>query len=143
VPILVEQDEAHVVNTASAASFEALPCMGVYAASKHAVLGLSQALQRDLEAAGAKVGVTVLVPGGVVRSGIMSSERNWPADRLGALPDRAEDPTSDMVRAGFTQAVAAGLDPKVCAAAAVEGIKTGAHVVCDDPEVLDKYGYPR
>jgi hypothetical protein len=69
----------------------------------------------------------------------MSSERTWPA-RLGDLPDRAPDPVSDMVRAGFTDAIANGIDPTVCATAAVEhGIKGGAYLVSDDPEVITKY----
>jgi NADP-dependent 3-hydroxy acid dehydrogenase YdfG len=139
VPRFLEAGEGHVMNTASAASFEALPGMGVYAASKHAVLGLSEALKRELSASGANVGVTVLLPGGVVKSRIMSSERNWPA-HLGAPPTRDDDPLPTMVRAGFTQAVDGGNDPSLAANAAIEGIINDAFLVCDETESLAQWG---
>ena len=39
----------HVINTGSAACFEALPGMAAYGASKHAVLGISEALYREMQ----------------------------------------------------------------------------------------------
>jgi NADP-dependent 3-hydroxy acid dehydrogenase YdfG len=132
VPILLEQDEGHIVNTASAAGFEALPGMGPYAASKHAVLGLSEALRREISP---HVGVSVLIPGGVVRSGIMSSERHLPS-RYGQLPAADDAAVPTLIRNGFTHAIANGVDPSLCAAAAIEGIKTNAYLVCDEPDQL-------
>jgi len=38
-----------IVNIASIASFLAAPLMGYYAATKHAVLGLSETLRREME----------------------------------------------------------------------------------------------
>jgi NAD(P)-dependent dehydrogenase (short-subunit alcohol dehydrogenase family) len=138
VPILLEQDEGHIVNTGSAACFEALPGMGLYAASKHAILGLSEALLRELSARGAPIGVTVLMPGGVVRSSIMSGERNW-LDRLGALPDADDDPLPTLIRNGFTHAVNTGVDPELCARAGVDAIKSGAYLACDDAALLAEW----
>jgi NAD(P)-dependent dehydrogenase (short-subunit alcohol dehydrogenase family) len=131
VPILLAQDEAHIVNTASAAAFEALPGMGPYAASKHAVLGLSEALRREISP---HVGVSVLIPGGVVRSGIMSSPRLRPD-----LPDGDDDALPTMIRTGFTHAIANGVDPSLCARAAIDGIKTNAYLVCDEPDQLAEW----
>ena len=138
VPVLLEQDEGHIVNTGSAACFEALPGMGLYAASKHAVLGLSEALQRELHARGAPIGVTVLMPGGVVRSGIMTGERNW-LDRLGDLPPADDDPLPTLIRNGFTAAVDGGVDPELCARAGVDAIKSGAYLACDDADLLREW----
>ena len=138
VPILLEQDEAHIVNTGSAACFEALPGMGLYASSKHAVLGISEALQRELAGRGAKIGVTVLMPGGVVRSSIMSGERSW-LDRLGPLPEADDDPLPTLIRNGFTHAVDAGVDPEICARAGVDAIKSGAYLACDDADLLREW----
>ena len=138
VPILLEQDEAHIVNTGSAACFAALPGMGLYASSKHAVLGISEALQRELAGRGAKVGVTVLLPGGVVRSSIMSGERSW-LDRLGPLPEADDDPLPTLIRNGFTHAVDAGVDPEICARAGVDAIKSGAYLACDDADLLQEW----
>jgi NAD(P)-dependent dehydrogenase (short-subunit alcohol dehydrogenase family) len=48
VPRLVAQGEpAHIVNTASMAGLCVLPALGVYTASKFAVVGLSEALRAD------------------------------------------------------------------------------------------------
>ena len=138
VPILLEQDEAHIVNTGSAACFEALPGMGLYAATKHAVLGLSEALARELSARGANVGVSVIMPGGVARSSIMTGTRNF-IDRYGDLPDADADPLPSMIRAGFTHAVDNGVEPEVLARAAVEGIRSNAYLVCDDAELLSTW----
>lgn len=135
VPVLLEQDEGHVVNTGSAACFEALPGMGLYAATKHAVLGLSEGLARELSARGANVGVSVIMPGGVSRSSIMTGTRNY-TGRYGALPEADTDPLPSMVRAGFTAAVDNGDDPEICARAAVEGIKAGRYLVCDSESEL-------
>ncbi len=84
LPKMIERDSGYVVNTASMAGFMTCPNLGAYVASKHAVVGLSEVLYRDLEAMGSNVGVSVLCPGGVVTK-IMSAERNWPA-RLGPAP---------------------------------------------------------
>ena len=50
VPLMVESGEpAHVVNVASQAGLMTTPFLGMYAATKHAVVGLSEALYRELE----------------------------------------------------------------------------------------------
>jgi NAD(P)-dependent dehydrogenase (short-subunit alcohol dehydrogenase family) len=51
----------HLVNVASAAGIHAVPNLSAYSASKHAVLGLSDALAMELRDTG--VGVTVVCPG--------------------------------------------------------------------------------
>lgn len=139
LPILLAQEEGHVINTGSAACFETVPGMGPYGASKHAVLGISEALQLELLAAGAKVGVSVLIPGDVVNTPIMASTRNWP-ERLGAAPEADDDLISGIVRAGFTQAMAAGVDPRRCAGAALDAVLDGRFLVCDDPDQLAGWG---
>src|SRR5260370_12235093 len=64
VPILLEQEEGHVVNTASMAGLNtsAPGSMGVYSVSKHAVVALSESLQVSLQIRGANIGVSVLSP---------------------------------------------------------------------------------
>jgi short-subunit dehydrogenase len=131
VPILLAQDEGHIVNTASAASFDALPGMGPYAASKHAVLGISEALRREISP---HVGVSVLIPGGVVRSSIMSTDHVVPG-----LPAGDDDALPSMIRSGFTHAIANGNDPALCARAAIDAIKTNAYLVCDEPDSLAEW----
>jgi NAD(P)-dependent dehydrogenase (short-subunit alcohol dehydrogenase family) len=54
---------SHVVNIGSMASVLPHPGIGPYVTAKHAVLGFSDSLRGDLAAAGALIGVTVVMPG--------------------------------------------------------------------------------
>lgn len=74
-PILVAQGEGHIVNTASEAGLVTTNVLGMYCATKHAVVGLTEALYRELEGTG--VGVSALCPN-LVNTDIFLSERNRP-----------------------------------------------------------------
>ena len=51
-PIMLAQNEpAHIVNTASVAGLLSPPAMGIYNASKHAVVSLTETLYHDLQLA--------------------------------------------------------------------------------------------
>jgi NAD(P)-dependent dehydrogenase (short-subunit alcohol dehydrogenase family) len=91
VPRMVEQDQGgHIVNTSSLAGFVGGSKRGPYAASKFAVVGLSESLHRDLREHG--IGVSVLCPMGV-RTGIWTSSRNQP-DEIG---HKVTDISPDLV----------------------------------------------
>jgi NAD(P)-dependent dehydrogenase (short-subunit alcohol dehydrogenase family) len=74
-PMMVEQGEGHIVNTASEAGLTSNPMLGMYCATKHAVVGLSEALYQELTGTG--VGVSCVCPE-LVRTQIFHSERNSP-----------------------------------------------------------------
>lgn len=63
--MLARREAGHVINTASAAGLIGAGVGAMYTASKFAVVGLSEALRRQLETGGHPIGVTVLCPGGV------------------------------------------------------------------------------
>jgi NAD(P)-dependent dehydrogenase (short-subunit alcohol dehydrogenase family) len=63
--ILAGGEEGHVVNVASMAAVLPLARLGPYTVAKHGVLGLSDVLRAELDAAGAPVGVSVVMPGRV------------------------------------------------------------------------------
>lgn len=98
-PIMLAQNEpAHIVNTASVAGLLSPPAMGIYNASKHAVVSLTETLYHDLqlaqagqaEAAGALVGCSLLCPA-FVPTGIADAERARPADlRNDSGPTRSQ-----------------------------------------------------
>lgn len=67
--ILATGEEGHIVNTSSMAAVLALPGIGPYTVAKHGVLGLSDVLRAELEAVGAPVGVSVVMPG-MIRTGM-------------------------------------------------------------------------
>ena len=80
LPLLLAQDAGgHIVNTASMAGLVGMRWLGVYCASKFAVVGLSEALHRELADRG--IGVSVLCPM-IVQTGINeNSVRNRPPSR--------------------------------------------------------------
>src|SRR5215472_9855505 len=79
LPLLMSQDEAHIVNTSSMAALNGHPLgLAPYTVSKFGVLGLSQNLFFELAATSGHVGVSVLIPG-LTRTRIFESIRNMPA----------------------------------------------------------------
>ena len=72
----------HIVNTASMAGLLNAPNMGVYNASKHAVVSLSETLFQDLALVTDQIGASVLCPY-FVPTGISQSHRNRPANQPG------------------------------------------------------------
>jgi NAD(P)-dependent dehydrogenase (short-subunit alcohol dehydrogenase family) len=68
LPLLKCSDSARIINISSIFGIIAPPGQTAYSASKFAVRAFSESLRRELEAEGAKVGVTVVHPGGVATS---------------------------------------------------------------------------
>ena len=79
----------HIVNTASMAGLLTPPNMGIYNASKHAVVALSETLYQDLALVTEQIGASVLCPF-FVATGIHTSERNRPADLAGGETSRSQ-----------------------------------------------------
>ncbi len=104
-PLLVEQGEGHIVNTASEAGLVTSAMLGAYSASKHAVVGLSESLYRELE--DTPVGVSVLCPN-LVRTRIFESERNR-SDGLDATPKQHATlaPLRELIHGGIAPAAVA------------------------------------
>ncbi|HEY6533071.1 MAG TPA: SDR family NAD(P)-dependent oxidoreductase [Acidimicrobiales bacterium] len=96
VPHLVAQGSGHVVNTASMAGISPSPRQAAYTASKHAVVGISEALAVDLAAVGANVGVTVVCPG-IVSTNIHTSDRNRPEGVTGGRFDLTGDDFDEII----------------------------------------------
>jgi len=78
LPRLIAQGQGgHIVNTASMAGLAGMPGLGVYCASKFAVVGLTESLHRELSGSG--IGASVLCPM-IVNTQINASERNRPQE---------------------------------------------------------------
>lgn len=87
LPILLQQqEEAHMVNTASMLSLVRSP--NIYGVTKQAVLALSETVYGDLKAMEAQVGITVLIPG-TIATNLFHGSRNRPDElRAGCRPGR-------------------------------------------------------
>jgi len=111
----------HVVNTASIAGLSALPGLGIYTATKHAVVALSEVLREEL--AGDGIGVSVLCPGGV-RTRIFEAGRNRPAVLGG--PDAGGAPSD--------AAIEAGMDPAAVGEHVLRAIRANELYILTHPE---------
>ncbi len=113
-PLLVEQGEGHIVNTASEAGLVTNDFIGVYCATKHAVVGLSESLWREVHPKG--VGVSCLCPN-LINTRIFESERNRD-DGVEVRPDEA------AMLAPLREAIeATGLPPSAAADAVVDAVR--------------------
>ena len=129
-PLLVEQGEGHVVNTASAAGLVSAPFLGPYVTSKHAVVALSESLLLDL--AGTGVGVSVLCPMWV-KTRIHESSRSAPADVVAAEEARGFGSADGMSL--LASVIETGLDPLVVARQVGEAVTAPRFYVLPHPEV--------
>lgn len=75
--MIAQGEGGHVINTASMAGLTGMAGLGVYCATKFAVVGLTESLSRELRGTG--IGASVLCPM-IVRTRIDSSERNRPEE---------------------------------------------------------------
>lgn len=121
VPIMLRQgDQCHIVNTASAAGLDARPWLGMYSASKYAVVAISEALQQELTMTAAKIGVSVLCPA-TVNTRIGEAERNRPAS-LNNVSGAEAPPQAQTFGEAFRAMLASGIPPQDVADAVVDAI---------------------
>ena len=114
---------AHILNTGSEHSL-GIPFagMGIYTATKHAVLALSDVMRRELEPDG--IGVSILCPG-VVATEIWNAGRNRP-EQFGGPQQSPEE---------FRNFVASGMDPDEVGRLTVAGIRRGDFYILSHPEI--------
>lgn len=115
LPLLQEQGEGHLVNTASVAGLFSAPFMGPYNVSKYGVVALSETLFNELAMTQSPVGVSVLCPSWV-KTRIAESARNRP----GGAGDPESAAAIQEVIDGF---ISTGISPDEVAAEVVEAVK--------------------
>lgn len=125
-PRLIEQDEGHIVNTASVAGLISPPGMGAYSVSKHAVVALSESLHHDLAERGSRVGVSVLCPAYVPTA---IADSRFPGPVVKSRERLAKE-------AGLRKAVAAGkLSADDVARAVVAAVKQNRFYILTHPAI--------
>ena len=131
VPLLMEQGEGHVVNTASIAGLTTTAFLGPYHATKFAVVAMSEVLYKDLQTAGSPVGVSVLCPG-FVQTRIAESDRNRPA----WAPERNVEGAEEL-RAVIQAMVDGGITPAAVADRVIDAVKTDTFYILTHPELTE------
>jgi NAD(P)-dependent dehydrogenase (short-subunit alcohol dehydrogenase family) len=117
--------EGHVVNTSSLAGLISGGYSAPYIASKFAVLGLTECLAHDLQAQGAPMGASVLVPG-LVDTKIAYSMRNRPDEP----PSEAQAPDHHMVEQALRDLTAkSGRPPDEVAGLVFAAVRSGRFYV--------------
>ncbi|HWP66559.1 MAG TPA: SDR family NAD(P)-dependent oxidoreductase [Candidatus Limnocylindria bacterium] len=129
VPRLIAQRAGgHVVNTASMAGLVGMQWLGIYCASKFAVVGLSEALARELKPHG--IGVSVLCPMIVDTAINANSERLRPAALGGTGAATAPAPNQPPMAGGV-------IPVDEVARRVVRGIERGDFYILTHPEQRD------
>jgi len=123
VPRFQKSGGGHILNTGSEHSLGVpFPGLGIYTASKHAVLGLSDVLRREVQGDG--IGVSILCPA-AVRTDVWNAARNR-QERFGG-PLQAPAHLSSLLDAG--------MDPDEVGRIAVDGIIRKDFLIVTHPEV--------
>ncbi len=131
LPIMNEQGEGHIVNTASMAGLVAMPGAAPYNVTKHGVVALSEGLFIELKGTGSPVGVSVLCPG-FVRTELMT-RMTW-ADRLGEQPATTTNPTGQFMDQILRDGVENGISPEDVAGQVVAAIKAEQFWILTHPD---------
>jgi NAD(P)-dependent dehydrogenase (short-subunit alcohol dehydrogenase family) len=109
----------HVVNVASAAGIHAVPNLSAYSASKHAVVGISDALAMELQQTA--VSVTLVCPGIIDTPIVRNRQAVAPS-----VPDAALEKLDRVYRAK-------GAPPSLVGARIVRAVKRGEDLVLVGP----------
>ena len=115
-PMIANEGGGHIVSTASIAGLVSSNSLA-YNVSKYGVVALSEGLRHDLGPRG--IGVSVLCPG-IIRTNIMSSQRNLPERFAGAT--RTPPPRQERMQ-WLAERVSQGIDPLYVGELVREGIE--------------------
>jgi len=132
LPIMRRQGTpAHIVNTSSIAGLlSGIAFIGPYAATKVAVVSISETLAQEIAIAQLPIGVSVLCPSSV-NTNVMESERGRPA----ALGAEERTDLAESVRLSIRESFTGpdGLPPEQVATRVLDAINTGRFWIITHP----------
>ena len=133
VPIMREQGTpAHIVNTASIAGIlSGIAFIGPYAATKVAVVSISETLAQELQIDGTPIGVSVLCPSSV-DTRVMESERGRPSELGTEQRTEMAESVRLMIRDSFTGPT--GKTPAAVAEIVLAAIRAGQFWIITHPD---------
>jgi NAD(P)-dependent dehydrogenase (short-subunit alcohol dehydrogenase family) len=133
VPIMLKQDdEGHVINTASLAGLLSMPGAAPYHASKSAVVAITESLHLEFAAIKSKLRASVLCPAWV-KTQILDSARNRPA----SLSHEERRPVSRLAEAYRKRITEQGLPPEFVADRVFEAVRDEKLYIWTHPEFKD------
>ena len=132
LPIMEDQGEGHIVNTASMAGLVAVPGAAPYNVTKSGVVALSEGLFIELKATGSPVRVSALCPG-FVRTNLLEGQQ-WD-DRLGSDPGDPSTPMGQIMDTVLREGVEQGIDANEVAAQVVDAIHAERFWILTHPDM--------
>jgi NAD(P)-dependent dehydrogenase (short-subunit alcohol dehydrogenase family) len=134
LPIMIEQDdEAHIVNTASIAGL-IWGDGALYTASKFAVVGMSESWYLELVRGDYKPRMSVLCPG-LVDTNLLGAHRNRPAGLSEPSP-RPTGPKAEAARQRMVEMFKKSLSPKVVGEHVLQAIREERFYVLTHPRFM-------
>jgi NAD(P)-dependent dehydrogenase (short-subunit alcohol dehydrogenase family) len=131
--MLAKGEPGHIVNTASVAGLVNPSAMGVYTASKHAVVSISETLYHDLRAVGSRLSASCLCPA-YVNTGIAHSFKSRPAHLAADAPPTA---SQRLVQAAIQKATASGkLSAEDVARMTFDAVRADRFYILTHPAIL-------
>ncbi len=142
LPSLLEQNEGHIVITASIAGLTSFGGLGPYNASKHAAVSIAETLYAELAESNPKIGVSCLCPG-FVATNIFTAERNRP-EFLADPSKSSDDEATQLAREELLNWLAANaLRPEMVAEAVYDAIASKEFWIFTDenylPEIIERH----
>ena len=130
LPIMIKQDTAaHIVNTASMAGLIANTAL--YGTTKFAVVGLSEALNLELQRGRFKPKVSVLCPG-FVDTNIINAHRNRPKEFPDEVPPQGG--VADAIYEWLAEQLKQGLSPRAVGEQVLDAIRDERFYILTHPE---------
>jgi len=127
LPRLLEQPEAHIVNTGSMYSFIPSANSALYSATKYGIRGISETIKNELH--DTNVGVSLLCPCAVsTRSA--EAERSRPSSLPSPPPDGSHTPSAQYI-------ISSPMDPKEVGKLVVKGVQEDRFYIFTDPLLKD------
>jgi NAD(P)-dependent dehydrogenase (short-subunit alcohol dehydrogenase family) len=126
-------EPCHIVSTSSMAGLTPRALGGTYAATKFAIIGLSEVLRDELR--DGTIGVSVLCPGWT-RTNMPDNGRNRPA-RFGGSYDFRADPKLAERNKIYVEGARTGLDPLDLAALVLRAIEANEFYIFTQPDRKD------
>ncbi|MFT7602426.1 MAG: NAD(P)-dependent dehydrogenase (short-subunit alcohol dehydrogenase family) [Acidimicrobiales bacterium] len=137
LPHLRQQEEAHIMSTASVAGLMATTGLGPYNAAKYGVVATMETLHLEMDSdTESNVGVSVLCPG-VVNTNIITAQRNRPDHLKRQKKTGAAGKDAQKRNAAIAAALANGMQPADVAACVIDANKNDQFWVLSHPEHLD------
>ena len=133
LPIMVNQnEEGHIVNTASVAGLVSSGMLIPYSVSKAAIVALSENLDVQLKESNIPIGITILCPG-QVHSRLNDAERNRPADLINEF-EQPKTERQKYIEEVFVKLNEQGMAPQEYASLVFDAIRKNKLYLLSHPE---------